>query len=129
MKLPAPWGGELHWLLFKKDSKGSHAALHDQQSMASIERIPFYTVQLGAFRTKAEVMEVAQRVKATGYPLFVSKVEIEDGPNPHRIFLGKFNRKAQAEEVAKTFEKAEGFTDIKVILTTSIVPQTSLPCA
>ncbi len=118
---------DFKWLLFKKDSKGSHAALHDQQSMASIERIPFYTVQLGAFRTKAEVMEVAQRVKATGYPLFVSKAEIEEGPNPHRIFIGKFNRKAQAEEVAKTFEKAEGFANIKVILTTSIVPQTPIP--
>jgi len=89
--------------------------------------VPFYTVQLGSFGTKAEVMGVAQRVKATGYPLFLSKAETEEGPNPHRIFIGKFNRKVEAEEVAKTFEKAEGFADIKVILTTSIVPQTPLP--
>lgn len=118
---------DFKWLLFRKDSKGSHAALSDQQSMAKAERVPFYTVQLGSFGTKAEVMGVAQRVKATGYPLFLSKAETEEGPNPHRIFIGKFNRKAEAEEVAKTFEKAEGFENIKVILTTSMVPQTPLP--
>ena len=118
---------DFKWLLFRKDSKGSHAALSDQVSMAKAERVPFYTVQLGAFGTKAEVMEVAQRVKSTGYPLFLSKAETEEGPNPHRIFIGKFNRKVEAEEVAKTFEKAEGFADIKVILTTSMVPKTPFP--
>ncbi|NIO08570.1 MAG: AAA family ATPase [Deltaproteobacteria bacterium] len=118
---------DFKWLLFKEDSKGSHAALSDDPSIEKLERIPFYTVQLGVFATRNEVMEVAQRVKATGYPLFVSKVESQDSPAPHRIFIGKFNRKHEAEDVAKTFEKAEGFSDIKVILTTSVVPQSPIP--
>jgi general secretion pathway protein A len=80
-------------------------------------RTSFYTVQLGSYETKAEALEMAERVKATGYPLFLAKADSSDGGDRHRLYLGKFARKAEAEELEKAFKKAGGFSEVQVVLT------------
>jgi hypothetical protein len=92
-----------------------------------ISRTPFYTVQLGSFTAKAEAIEAAQRVKATGYPLFLAKDEASEGSNLHRLYLGRFADKAEAEDVANTFKKAGGFTQVKVLLTSNRTSDKTLP--
>ena len=116
------------WLFFSTVSKGSVSAFSGAQlaSLDKARRTPFYTVQLGGYRTKEEVMEVAQRVKATGYPLFLNK-DTQGGKDRHRIFIGKFKRKREAEEVAETFKKAKTFSGIRVILTTSMISKVPSP--
>lgn len=77
----------------------------------------FYTVQLGAFKTEAEAREVADRVKAAGYPLFLAKPDPADREGSHRLYLGRFAQKSEAEEVGKTFMKVEGFSHVEVVTT------------
>ena len=110
------------WFFFSEGLKRSVSASSGSQlaSLDKARRTPFYTVQLGVYQNKDAVMEVAKRVKGTGYPLFLNK-DIQDGRARHRIFIGKFKRKGEAEEVAETFRKAKGFPKIKVILTTSMI--------
>lgn len=87
----------------------------------------FYTVQLGAYRTEAEAVEVASRFKATGYPLFLAKPEVSDRQGRHRLYLGKFSDKSEAEEVGKTFKKVEGFSEVQVVLTSFDSPREKAP--
>lgn len=87
----------------------------------------FYTVQLGAYRTEAEAVEVASRFKATGYPLFLAKAEVSDRQGRHRLYLGKFSDKSEAEEVGKTFKKVEGFSEVQVVLTSFDSPREKAP--
>lgn len=87
----------------------------------------FYTVQLGAYRTEAEAVEVAARFKAAGYPLFLAKPEVSDRQGRHRLYLGKFSDKSEAEEVGKTFKKVEGFAEVQVVLTSFDSPREKAP--
>lgn len=77
----------------------------------------FYSVQLGAYATEAEALEVAERFKSTGYPLFLAKPSASDGEGRHRLYLGKFSQEGEAEAVGRTFRKVEGFSDAQVVLT------------
>lgn len=79
----------------------------------------FYTLQLGSYKTEAEALEAAERVKSTGYPLFLAKADLSDGATRHRLYLGRFAQKAEAEEVERTFKKVEGFSEVQVVLTSA----------
>ncbi len=79
----------------------------------------FYTVQLGSFETEAETLEVVERVKAAGYPLFIAKANPSNRASRHRLYLGKFVRIAEAEKVERTFKKVEGFSKVQVVLTST----------
>ena len=119
---------DTEWLFFRAGSQGSVSASSGTTfaSLDKAHRTPFYTVQLGSYKTKDDVLEVAQRVKGTGYPLFLNQAK-DAGTEQHQIFIGKFQHKSDAEEVAETFRKAKGFPGIKVILTTSMVSEADSP--
>lgn len=87
----------------------------------------FYTLQLGSYKTEEEAWEVAKRVKATGYPLFLSRSETSEGASRHRLYLGKFALKAEAEEVERTFKKVEGFSEVQVVLTSAQLSKKTAP--
>lgn len=87
----------------------------------------FYTLQLGAYKTEAEALEVAGRVRATGYPLFLAKPDASDGAGRHRLYLGKFDGRAEAEEVEKTLKKVEGFSEVQVVLTSTQLSKKTQP--
>lgn len=87
----------------------------------------FYSLQLGAYKTETEALEVAARVKATGYPLFLAKPDAEDGVGDHRLYLGKFAQKAEAEQVEKTLKKVEGFSEVHVVLTSTQLSEKTAP--
>ncbi len=117
------------WSLFKQNQRTDNS-LSSAETTGQIERVeetPFYTVQLGSFAAKAEAIELAQRVKATGYPLFLAKDDASEGSNLHRLYLGRFTDKAEAEDVARSFKKAEGFTRVKVLLTSIRASDKTLP--
>jgi general secretion pathway protein A len=115
--------------LFQRISRSNNARSLPETlgQLEMAEETPFYTVQLGSFTAKAEAIEAAQRVKATGYPLFLAKDEASEGSNLHRLYLGRFADKAEAEDVANTFKKAGGFTQVKVLLTSNRTSDKTLP--
>lgn len=77
----------------------------------------FYAVQLGAYGTKTEALEVAERFRSAGYPLFLAKPDVSDAAGRHRLYLGKFSQKSEAEAVSRTFQKVEGLAEVQVVLT------------
>lgn len=87
----------------------------------------FYTLQVGSYKTEAEALEVAERVKSTGYPLFLAKADASDGSIRHRLYLGRFAQRAEADEVERTFKKVEGFADVQVVLTSSQLSKKTAP--
>jgi len=78
----------------------------------------FYTVQLGSYKSESEALKVAERVRATGYPLFLGRSQASDG-GQHLLFLGKFLSQAEAEEVERTFKRVEEFSQVRVVLTST----------
>ena len=87
---------------------------------------PFYTLQLGSYPSEADALEIAERVKATGYPLFLAKSDGADGASRHHLYLGKFAKKEEAEEVEGTFKMVEGFSGVQVVFT-SFQPSEGTP--
>lgn len=107
---------------FKKIS--SAKAVHSPVATAAVMSSPkdgqpgsFYAVQLGAYGTKTEALEVAERFRSTGYPLFLAKPDTSDTASRHRLYLGKFSQKSEAEAVSRTFQKVEGMAEVQVVLT------------
>ncbi|MBI2988106.1 MAG: AAA family ATPase [Deltaproteobacteria bacterium] len=87
----------------------------------------FYTIQLGSYKTEAEALEVAERVKSTGYPLFLAKADAADGGTRHRLYLGQFAQRAEADEVERTFKRVEGFSEVQVVLTSTQLSKKAAP--
>jgi general secretion pathway protein A len=87
----------------------------------------FYTLQLGSYPTENEALEVAERVKATGYPLFLGKSDGADGASRHHLYLGKFTHKEEADEVESTFKTVDGFSDVQVVFTSFRASEGSAP--
>jgi general secretion pathway protein A len=117
--------------LLKKISVANHSPASSSPKAKAGPETPhensFYTLQLGFYKTEAEALEVADRVKSTGYPLFLSRAASAEGLSYHRLYLGRFNQKAEAEEVEHTFKKVEGFSDVQVVLTYSSVSKKNGP--
>ena len=106
-------------VLFKNRSRSSPPSTEAEAQQERPRGISFYTLQLGSYKTEEEALEVAERVKATGYPLFLAKADASDGASRHRLYLGKFTQKADAEEVERIFKKVEGFSKAQVVLTST----------
>jgi general secretion pathway protein A len=77
----------------------------------------FYAVQLGAYGTKTEALEVADRFRSAGFPLFLARSEASAAAGRHRLYLGKFSHRSEAEAVSLTFQKVEGLAGVQVVLT------------
>lgn len=118
-----------YWLgpeksLFEKISKipESSSSAAPAQAKVQPEKLQdafFYTLQLGSYETEADALEVAERVRATGYPLFLAKVNASDGISRHGLYLGRFTDRAEAERVESAFKKVDGFSDIRLVATSS----------
>lgn len=87
----------------------------------------FYTLQLGSYKTEAEALEAGQRFKATGYPLFLGKGSGRESGGVYQLYLGKFAKRDEAQEVERTFKRVEGFSSIQVVLTSTGDSQRAVP--
>ena len=105
--------------IFKGRSNSSAPFAEAKTQPEITQGTSFYTLQLGVYENETKALEVAERVKDTGYPLFLSKTEGVDGSSRHHLYLGKFGKKIEAEEVEKIFRKVEDFPDVQVVLTST----------
>ena len=116
------------YALFKKNGSNPSSPSPEAGSQPeSPQGNSFYTLQLGSYKTEAEALEIAERVKSTGYPLFLGKADAADGVSRHHLYLGQFAHKAEAEEVERTFRKVEGFSQIRVVLTSTQLSKKTAP--
>src|SRR5713226_1499508 len=109
------------WGLHLSDSSPSLAEA--KARLAVVQGSSFYTLQVGSYKSKDEALDIAQRIKATGYPIFIAKPEASDGQNFHRLYLGKFTDKTKAEELERAFKKVDAFSEVRVVLASSDASQ------
>ena len=66
-----------------------------------------YLVQIGAFRNEANARNLVAKLRGKGYQPFVHTVQDRRDRDLHRVILGRAPDKAQAQAVARAFERAE----------------------
>jgi general secretion pathway protein A len=79
----------------------------------------FYTLQLGSYKSREEAVKIAKRMKARGHAIFVAKPEVSDRQTFHRLYLGKFADKREAEELERALKKVDGLSEVRVVLASS----------
>jgi general secretion pathway protein A len=102
-----------------RESSSSATSAEAKVQPEKIQEAFFYTLQIGSYETEAEALEVAERVRATGYALFMAKANTSDGISRHGLYLGRFTERAEAEKVKSAFKKVEGFSGIRLVSTSS----------
>ncbi len=70
------------------------------------EKVPF-TVQISASRSQQQCYRVAGMLRRTGYPAFTGSLKLKDQGLWHRIFVGSFATKEEAEKTRQSLEKDE----------------------
>jgi len=63
----------------------------------------FFSVQVGAFRTRENALRVKRECERRGHPAQVSKAEM-DGERFHRVRVGRFASRAEAQQEADRLE-------------------------
>ena len=66
-----------------------------------------YLVQIGAFRNESNARNLVAKLRGKGYQPFVHTVQDQRRRDLHRVILGRAPDKAQAQAVARAFERAE----------------------
>lgn len=112
--------GTLRNLSFS-DSSSSIAEAKGQPAVA--QENSFYTLQLGSYTSRDEAVEIAQTIKAAGYPVFIANEPILEGGGTHRLYLGRFTDKTEADELEKAFKKIDGFAEVHVVLASTEASQ------
>lgn len=70
------------------------------------EKLPF-TVQISSSRSQQQCYRVAAMLRRTGYPAFTSSFVLKDQGLWHRIFVGSFATREEAEKTRLDLEKDE----------------------
>ena len=64
-----------------------------------------YTIQVASFKTRAGADSLLKEIKAKGYEPYVVKKFVKDKGEWHRVYVGKFQTKSQAQEFLNGFQK------------------------
>ena len=74
--------------------------------LAIEEKLPF-TVQISSSRSQQQCYRVAAMLRRTGYPAFTASITLKDQGLWHRIFVGSFATREEAEKTRQNLEKDE----------------------
>jgi len=69
----------------------------------------FFTVQVGAFRDKANAERLRDRLRVTYSPIFIQQYDSADGTF-YRVRVGKVSGEDAARDFAEQLQEKEGFT-------------------
>jgi rare lipoprotein A len=68
----------------------------------------YFTVQVGAFREKANADHLKERLSATYSPIFIQQVSLDEGEF-YRVRVGKVSGENEAQKLGDTLRAREGF--------------------
>jgi cell division septation protein DedD len=68
---------------------------------------PFYSVQLGAFKSEAGAETLAKVYKGKGHEAFTHKATTTDNMTLYRVLIGKFKNKKEASQLADKLQAKE----------------------
>ena len=61
---------------------------------------PFYSVQLGAFKSEVSAEALAKAYKGKGHEAFTHKGTTKDNRPVYRVLIGKFKNRKEASQLA-----------------------------
>lgn len=73
---------------------------------ATEKEIPFYSAQVGAFKNIENAEAITERLKKNGYDAFIHSIT-RGNEKVHRVLVGKFEEKKEAEKLASTLKTKE----------------------
>ena len=92
--------------LTTKENTGKRVDFTKKTVLALDEKVPF-TVQISASKSQQQCYRVAAMLRRTGYPAFTGSLKLKDQVLWHRIFVGSFATKEEAEKIRQSLEDDE----------------------
>jgi rare lipoprotein A len=83
--------------------------------------IGFFTVQVGAFRDRANAERLRERLSAAYAPIFIHQYDSPDGVF-YRVWAGKISGEEQARQFGEQLRTREGFTPLVIRLDEPVSP-------
>ena len=69
-----------------------------------------FTVQVGAFRDRANAEHLRDRLSSSYSPIFIQQLDAADGSTFYRVRVGKISGEDAARDYAEMLSSKEGFT-------------------
>jgi len=66
-----------------------------------------YSIRLGSYKDKAEAVKMLNELKKLGHNAFIKTVNLKDSGTWHRVYIERYNTRAEAVKEAKVFKKLE----------------------
>jgi cell division septation protein DedD len=76
-----------------------------KKTITAIDEKQPLTIQISASRSKEQSFKVANMLRRTGYPAFTASLQRQGEEEWHRIFVGSFARREEAEQVKQALEQ------------------------
>jgi rare lipoprotein A len=73
-------------------------------------KLGFFTVQIGAFRDRANAEHLRDRLSSSYSPIFIQQLDAADGGTFYRVRVGKISGEDAARDYAEMLSSKEGFT-------------------
>lgn len=78
-----------------------------QKTILALEQTMPFTVQISSSQSKAQCYRVANMLRRAGYPAFTASLKLKDKGIWHRIFVGSFPTREEAEKIKAALEEDE----------------------
>jgi cell division septation protein DedD len=84
--------------------KPAAAAASNKAISGEVKPLP-YTIQISSFRDPQQSFQVARKLNTNGDPAFTSPVDISGKGKWHRVYIGNYKTRAEAEAVAADLKR------------------------
>lgn len=78
-----------------------------KKTVLALDKKQPFTVQISASRSQKQSYRVAAMLRRTGYPAFTASIVLKDQGLWHRIFVGSYATREEAEKTRQDLEKDE----------------------
>lgn len=73
----------------------------------SVQAKTFYSIRLGSYKDKAEAVKMLNELKKLGHNAFIKTVDLKGSGSWHRVYIERYNTRAEAVKEARIFKKLE----------------------
>lgn len=74
---------------------------------SSVQAKTFYSIRLGSYKDKAEAVKMLNELKKLGHNAFIKTVNLKGTGIWHRVYIERYNTRAEAVKEARLFKKLE----------------------
>ena len=73
----------------------------------SVQAKTFYSIRLGSYKDKKEAVKMLNELKKLGHNAFIKTVNLKDSGTWHRVYIERYDTRAEAVKEARVFKKLE----------------------